>query len=141
MPINKTISDKRKRQCAKLVELCKAVVREAFEKFKPEEIGIPGPAGKTAGWPLWCIRQVCLEKGISIPKTLIIGEGDEFEEIEAFVEKFTKEWKVPLDVRRNEDVLKAANHKLETIIKVKDLNERNQAEFKANRFQGPGIPL
>ncbi len=49
MPINKTISDKRKRQCAKLVELCKAVVREAFEKFKPDDIGITWTGGKDSG--------------------------------------------------------------------------------------------
>ena len=52
MPINKTISDKRKRQCAKLVELSKAVVREAFEKFKPEEIGVTWTGGKDSGLTL-----------------------------------------------------------------------------------------
>ena len=72
MPINKTISDKRKRQCAKLVELGKAVVREAFDKFKQNEIGITWTGGKDSGLTLWTIRQVCLEKGIPIPKTMII---------------------------------------------------------------------
>lgn len=141
MPINKTISDKRKRQCAKLLELSKAVVREAFEKFKPEEIGVTWTGGKDSGLTLWCIRQVCLEKGLPIPRTLIIGEGDEFDEIEAFVEKYTKEWKVPLDVRRNEDVLKAANHTLNATVKVKDLNERNQTELKRIDFNEPEFPF
>jgi phosphoadenosine phosphosulfate reductase len=141
MPINKTISDKRKRQCAKFVELSKAVVREAFEKFKPEEIGVTWTGGKDSGLTLWCIRQVCLEQGLSIPRTLIIGEGDEFEEIEAFVEKYKKEWKVPLDIRRNEDVLKVANHTLGATVKVKDLNQRNQDELKRIDFPDTEFPF
>lgn len=141
MPINKTISEKRKRQCAKLVELGKAVVREAFDKFKHEDIGITWTGGKDSGLGLWVIRQVCLEKKIPIPKTMIIGEGDEFEEIEEFVDRISKEWKVPLEVCRNEDVLKAANHKLGAIVKVKDLNERNQAELKRIDFKDTEFPF
>ena len=60
---------------------------------------------------------------------MIVGEGDEFEEIIAFTERMSKEWKVPLEVRRNENVLKAANHTLGTMIKVDSLSERNQAEL------------
>ena len=30
---------------------------------------------------------------------MIIGEGDEFEEIEQFVERIKKEWNVPLEIR------------------------------------------
>ena len=141
MPINKTISEKRKRQCAKLVELSKAVVREAFEKFKPEEMGITWTGGKDSGLTLWVIRQVCQEKGIPIPKTMIIGEGDEFEEIEDFVEKYSKEWDVPLELCRNDDVLNAANHTLGAPVKVKALNERNQAELKRIEFKEEEFPF
>ena len=141
MPINKTISEKRKRQCAKLVELSKAVVREAFEKFRPEEIGITWTGGKDSGLTLWVIRQVCQEKGIPIPKTMIIGEGDEFEEIEDFVEKYTTEWDVPLELCRNDDVLNAANHTLGAPVKMKDLNERNQAELKRIGFREEEFPF
>ena len=102
MPINKTISDKRKRQCGKLVELSKAVIREAFDKFKQEELGITWTGGKDSGLTLWIIRQVCKERGISLPATMIIGEGDEFKQIETFVEKPRQEWTVPLAVRRSE---------------------------------------
>lgn len=134
IPIKKTVSAKRKRQCAKLVELSKAVVREVFEKFKPEEMGITWTGGKNSGLTLWVIRQICLEKDIPIPKTMIIGEGDEFEKIEEFVEKYVKEWKVPLEICRNDDVLEAANHTLGATIKVRDLNERNQEELKRIDF-------
>ena len=141
MPIKKTVSEKRKRQCAKLVELSKAVVREAFEKFKPEEMGITWTGGKDSGLTLWVIRQICLEKGISIPKTMIIGEGDEFGEIEEFVEKYSKAWDVPLELCRNDDVLNAANHTLGAPVKVKVLNERNQAELKRIDFKEDEFPF
>ena len=72
---------------------------------------------------------------------MIIGEGDEFEEIEEFVEKVRKEWGVPLEACRNEDVLKAANDTLNAPVKVKDLNERNQEELKRIGFDGEEFPF
>jgi phosphoadenosine phosphosulfate reductase len=141
MTIGRNISEKRKRQCAKLVELSKDVVREAFEKFKPEEIGVTWTGGKDSGLTLWIIKQVCEEKKISIPRTMIIGEGDEFDEIEEFVGRISKEWKVPLELRRNEDVLKAANHTLNATVKVKGLNERNRAELMRIGFMEDEFPF
>ena len=141
MAIDKEISEKRKRQCAKLVDMSKDIVSEAFDRFKPEELGVTWTGGKDSGLTLWIIREVCLEKGIPIPKTMIIGEGDEFEEIEEFVERYTKEWEVPLELCRNDDVLEAANHTLGATVKVKDLNERNQAELKRIAFSEEEFPF
>lgn len=141
MASKKAISEKRKRQCAKLVELSKAVVREAYEKFNPEDLGATWTGGKDSGLTLWVIRQVCMEKGISLPKTMIIGEGDEFEEIENFVEKYKKEWKIPLEVCRNDDVLKMANHTLGAMVRVSDLNQRNQEELKRIDFEDVEFPF
>jgi len=141
MSLNKEISEKRKRQCAKLVELSKEVVREAFDKFRPEEIGITWTGGKDSTLTLWIIKQVCEEKGIPISKTMIIGEGDEFEEIEKFVVKYEKGWQVPLEWCRNDDVLKAANHNLGAPVRVKDLNERNQEELKRIEFEDDEFPF
>ncbi len=141
MPSSKPISEKRKRQCAKLVELSKAVVRQALDRFKPEELGVTWTGGKDSGLTLWTIRQVCQERGIPIPRTMIIGEGDEFEEIEEFVAKYEKEWKVPLEWCRNDDVLKAANHTLGATVKVKDLNQRNQEELKRINFADESFPF
>lgn len=135
MPMDKEISEKRRRQCLKLVEISKDIVRQAFDRFKPEELGITWTGGKDSGLTLWIIRHVCLEKGIPLPKTMIIGEGDEFEEIDRFVEKMRNEWGVPLEVCRNEDVLKAANYILNTLITVKDLNERNRSELERIGFE------
>jgi phosphoadenosine phosphosulfate reductase len=141
MALDKLVSEKRKRQCAKLIEISKDIVRQAFNKFKLEELGITWTGGKDSGLTLWIIRQVCQEKGISLPKTMIIGEGDEFGEIEQFVKKMKKEWNVPLEFCRNEDVLKAAHYTLNAPVKVKDLNERNQAELKRIGFDGDEFPF
>jgi len=72
---------------------------------------------------------------------MIIGEGDEFEEIEAFVDRVKKEWDVPLEVCRNEDVLKAANYTLNATVKVKDLSERNRAELQRIGFDDDEFPF
>jgi len=141
MTIDKEISEKRNRQCAKLVEISKGIVSQAFDKFKHEELGVTWTGGKDSGLTLWIIQQVCQEKGVSIPKTMIIGEGDEFQEIEEFVERIKKEWNVPLEVCRNDDVLKAANYTLSTPVKVRDLNERNRAELKRIGFDGEEFPF
>jgi len=141
MSINREMSDKRKRQCAKLVEISKQIIRQALDRFKPEELGITWTGGKDSGLTLWIIRQVCQEKKIPLPKTMIIGEGDEFEEIEAFVDRVKKEWDVPLEVCRNEDVLKAANYTLNATVKVKDLSERNRAELQRIGFDDDEFPF
>ena len=137
----KEISEKRKRQCSKLVEISKDIVRQAFNRFKAEDLGITWTGGKDSTLSLWIIRQVCLDKGIPIPRAMIIGEGDEFWEIEAFVEKMKNEWNVSLEICRNEDVLKAANYTLSEIVSVADLNERNKAELRRIGYEDDEFPF
>jgi phosphoadenosine phosphosulfate reductase len=141
MVLNRKISEKRERQCAKLVEISKEIVRQALDKVKHEQLGITWTGGKDSGLTLWIIRQVCLEKGVPLPKTMIIGEGDEFEEIERFVERIKLEWNVPLEFCRNEDVLKAANYTLNAFVKVEELNKRNRAELKRIGFDEEEFPF
>lgn len=141
MAIDKEISEKRKRQCSKLVEISKNIIRQAFDRFRPEELGITWTGGKDSGLTLWIIRQVCQEKGIPLPRTMIIGEGDEFEEIEHFVERIKTEWNIPFEFCRNEDVLKAANYTLNAFVKVEELNERNRAELKRIGFDEEEFPF
>ena len=141
MAMDREISEKRKRQCLKWVEISKGIVRQAFERFKPEELSITWTGGKDSTLTLWIIRQVCEEKKLPLPKTMIIGEGDEFLEIEEFVERIKKEWNVPLEVCRNEDVLKAAHYKLNAPVKVRDLNDRNRAELERIGFDEEEFPF
>jgi len=141
MVIEKEVSEKRKRQCAKLIDISKDIVRQAFDKFKPEELGVTWTGGKDSTLNLWIVRQVCQDKGVSLPRTMIIGEVDEFEGIEQFVEEIKKEWDVPLEICRNDDVLKAANYNLNSPVKVRDLNERNQSEIERIGFDGEEFPF
>ena len=141
MAIDKEISEKRKRQCAKLVDISKDIIKQAFDRFKPEELGVTWTGGKDSTLTLWIIQQVCQEKGMPLPKTMIIGEGDEFEEIEQFVERIKREWYVPLELCRNDDVLKAANYTLNTPVRLKDLDERNREELKRIGFDGEEFPF
>jgi phosphoadenosine phosphosulfate reductase len=141
MTLDRKTSEKRKRQCQKLIELSKDVVIEALSRFNHGDLGITWTGGKDSGLTLWIIRQVCQEKGMDLPKAMIIGEGDEFEEIEQFVERIRNEWKVSLEVCRNEDVLNAANHTLNATVQVKDLNERNRAELQRIGFDKDEFPF
>ncbi len=135
MALDKNISEKRKRQCAKLLEISKDIVLQAFDKFRYENLAITWTGGKDSTLTFWIIRQVCQEKGLPLPKTMFIDEGDEFDEIEQFVESLKRDWNFPLEVCRNEDVLKAANYTLKGTVRVKDLNERNQAELGRIGFE------
>jgi len=69
MAIEKEISEKRKRQCSKLVDISKDTVKQAFDRFRPEELGVTWTGGKDSTLALWIIRQVCQEKGAPLPNT------------------------------------------------------------------------
>jgi len=139
--LDREISEKRKRQCARLIEVSKNVIRQAFDRFKPDEIAITWTGGKDSGLGLWIIKHVCEERNIPIPKTLLIGEGDEFQEIEDFTEQFKDDWGIPLHICRNEDVLKAAKHELGAIVKVSELNRRNRMEIEKIEFDEKEFPF
>jgi phosphoadenosine phosphosulfate reductase len=141
MPISLWLSEKRKRQCLKLVELSKAVIREAFDRFKLEELGIVWTGGKDSSFTLWCVLQVCREREIKLPKTLMISRGDELKEVEEFVRTCAAQWEVPLDVRSNSDVLKAAGRTFGAVVRVGDLNERNREELESIGINESEFPL
>jgi len=134
------MTDKEK-ECAELIEKSKEVVRETFKKFKVEDLAITWTGGKDSGLGLWIIRQVCQEDGIKIPKVMTIDEFDVFQEVHDFMEKYAKEWNLDLEWCRNDDLIKAAGGKLNATVKVKDLNERNQAELKRIGFEEETFPF
>ncbi len=129
-----TEQEKAKR-CVELVEKSKEVVREAFKKFNPADMAITWTGGKDSTTNLWIIRQVCLEGNIDLPKVMTIDEGDAFPEITDFLIKTSKKWSIELVWCCNFDVLKCCQSHLGNIVKVKDLNERNQAELKRIGFE------
>ncbi|GAI94076.1 unnamed protein product, partial [marine sediment metagenome] len=124
-----------KKRCAELVEKSKGIVCEAFEKFKPSEIAITWTGGKDSTTNLWIIRQVCLEDNIELPQVITIDEGDAFPEITDFLIRTSKKWNIDLKWLINFDVLKCCQSHLGNTVKVKDLNERNQAELKWIGFE------
>lgn len=117
-------------KCAELVGKSKEVIRETFRKFKPLDTAITWTGGKDSTANLWIIRQVCIEDNIDLPKVMTIDEGDAFPEITDFLIKTSKKWNIDLQWLCNFDVLKNAMSHLGNTVKVKDLNERNQAELE-----------
>lgn len=133
-------TDKAKR-INELVEKSKSVVRDAFKRYKVDDMAITWTGGKDSTTTLWIIRQVCLEDNIRLPRVMTIDEYDSFEEIHEFMNKWAKEWKLDLEWCRNDDVIKAAKGQLGAIVKVKDLNERNQAELKRIGYDKDEFPF
>jgi len=127
--------------CAGLVEKSKEVVREAFKRFSVNELAITWTGGKDSTTTLYIIRQVCQEDGIKLPKVMTIDEGDSFPEIHEFLTKWSKEWNLDLEWCINQDVVDEAGGKLNAIISVKNLNERNQAEIKRIGYEEDSFPF
>ncbi len=136
-----TTDEGKKKRCAEAIEKSKEVVRQAFKDYKVEDMAITWTGGKDSTLTLWIIRQVCLEDGIKIPKAMTIDEFDVFQEIHDFMEKYAREWNIELEWCRNDDLIKAAGGKLNAVVKVKDLNERNQAELKRINFTEDSFPF
>lgn len=136
-----TTDEEKKKRCAEAIEKSKEVVRQAFKDYKVEDMAITWTGGKDSTLTLWIIRQVCLEDGIKIPRAMTIDEFDVFEEVHDFMKKYAKEWNIELEWCRNDDLIKAAGGKLNAVVKVKDLNERNQAELKRINFTEDSFPF
>ena len=123
------------------IDKSKEIFGQAFERFKPEETRLIWSGGKDSTLTLWICRQYCQEHGLDLPGAFTIDEGDAFEEIDKMLHHYSKEWKVKLHWGKNEDVLKAAGHKLNAEVKVSDLSERNQAEIKRIGFELERFPF
>lgn len=131
----------KEKRCAEAIEKSKEVVRKVFKEYNIDDMAITWTGGKDSTLTLWIIRQVCQEDGIKLPKVMTIDEFDAFEEVHDFMEKYAKEWNLELEWCRNDDVIKAASGKLNAVVKVKDLNERNQAELKRIGFEEESFPF
>jgi phosphoadenosine phosphosulfate reductase len=123
------------------IDESKEIFGQAFERFKPEETRLIWSGGKDSTLTLWICRQLCQERGLALPRAFTIDEGDAFEEIDEFLHRYGREWGVELDWGRNEDVLKAAGHRLGADVKVADLDERNREEIKRIGFELERFPF
>jgi phosphoadenosine phosphosulfate reductase len=134
------VEDKEKK-CAEAIEKSKEIVREAFKQFAVDDMAITWTGGKDSTLTLFIIRQVCQEDGVKLPKVMTIDEYDSFEEIHDFLNKYAEEWNLDLEWCRNDNVINTAGGKLGEIVKVNDLNERNQAELKRIGFEEDSFPF
>ena len=112
----------------------KEIFETAFERFDTEEIRIIWSGGKDSTLSLWICLQLCRENNLPLPGVFTIDEGDSFEEIDDFLNSHSSQWGIELDWGRNDDVLAAAGHKLNSDVVVADLNERNRKEIQRIGF-------
>ena len=131
MPETKVqLSEARIKELEEKIQKAKDVYKDTYDRFDVKDIRMIWSGGKDSTLMLWICKQFCEENNLPLPKCFTIDEGDAFEEIDAILKKYEKEWDLTLEWGSNEDVLKAANHTLNADVKVADLNERNRAELK-----------
>jgi len=135
------MTDDVKERCDELVAGAKKILKEAFERFEPNDCAITWTGGKDSTLNLWIIRMFCTENNIKLPRVMTIDEGDAFPEITYFLIKYSKEWNIDLAWCCNWDVLRACQSHLGETVHVKDLNERNKAELKRIGFEGDSFPF
>lgn len=119
----------------------KKVIREALEKFKPGEIAITWTGGKDSTLVLWLFRQVCAQDGIPLPAILSIDEFDHFDQVHHFIDQYAEEWGLEIFMGINQDVVDAAGGEIGTIVRVADLNQRNQAEIQRLGWKKDQFPF
>jgi phosphoadenosine phosphosulfate reductase len=135
------LDDSRVRELEEKIAKSKEIFKQAYDRFKPEEMRLIWSGGKDSTLTTWICRQFCEENGLPMPKAFTIDEGDAFEEIDEILHKYEKEWGLELDWGRNDDVLEAAGHKLGADVEVGKLNERNRAEIKRIGFDLEKFPF
>jgi len=124
------LSEERIAELNEKIAKSKEVYKEAFERFKPEEMLMVWSAGKDSTLMLWICLQYCKENDIEMPRCFTIDEFDVFEEIDAMLKVYADRWGLNLDWGLNIDVVEASGWKLNADVEVKNLNERNRKELE-----------
>lgn len=123
------------------IQEAKKIIRETYEKFRPEEIAIAWTGGKDSGMVLWLWRQVVAEDGLPMPKVLSIDEYDHFDQVHDFMASQAKAWGIAVEMLINQDVVDAAAGELKALVKVQDLDQRNQAEIRRLGYEEDEFPF
>lgn len=131
---SKKLDAKRIQELERYIHISKNIIRESYRQFKPEDIRLVWSGHKDSTLTLWIWRQTCKQYDLKMPKCVTLDEGDNFNEVEEFLQQLVHEWGLELDVACNEDVLKACNHTLGAEISIKNLSERNQKEIERIGF-------
>ncbi|MBI4844016.1 MAG: phosphoadenosine phosphosulfate reductase family protein [Nitrospirae bacterium] len=111
------------------INLSKKIIKEAIEKFGPDNLAIAWTGGKDSTTMTWLFRETCKDLGVKMPKCMFIDEGYVFEEIWDIFHKLKKEWNLDARIAKNTDVSDKAQ-KVGDMVKVSSLNERNRKEIE-----------
>lgn len=117
-----------------------AIMREAVERFGPEQISIAWTGGKDSTLMLWTFRHLAEREGFALPKCMFIDDGDVFDEIREFVARISAEWRIELHEVGNRDVLSKVNA-LGDAVAVSSLNEENRRELVRIDFTEESFPF
>jgi phosphoadenosine phosphosulfate reductase len=112
------------------VQKTKDVFKQAYERFKVEDLRMIWSGGKDSTLSLWICLEFCRENKLPLPVCFTIEEGDCFTEIDLFLKRYACDWDLRLDWSCNYEVLDACGHKLNADVEVAALSPRNQAELK-----------
>lgn len=138
---NENLTSTRLKELEQKIAKSKEIYGQLFERFNSKDVRLIWSGGKDSTLAAWICLQYCQEKKLAVPEAFTIDEGDAFEEIDEFLHRYSKQWGIRLDWGRNDDVLKAAGHRLDAEVKVADLNARNQAEIKRIGFDLKAFPF
>jgi phosphoadenosine phosphosulfate reductase len=118
------------------IEKSKSVISEALDRWPRERLAVAWTGGKDSTLVLWLVRAVCAARGVDAPLCFTIDEGDLFDEIRAFMTRWSGEWGLDLRWVHNRDVSSHAEG-LGAPVRVADLNERNRREIARLGYTEP----
>ncbi len=110
-------------------EIARETVREALERFDPENTVIGFTGGKDSTLTAYFVKEVCEEKGLEKPKFMFVDHGQHFQEIEEFVKRIADDWGFEILTARNDDLIDKAEEPGD-MVPIEELNERNRKEVE-----------
>lgn len=122
------------------IEKSKEIIREALKMFSRDQLFLAWTGGKDSTTMVWLYKQVCEELGQPLPRAMFIDEGHVFEEILDLVDQVKKAWNVDVCIAKNTDVSDKAQN-VGDLIRVADLNERNQQEIQRLDYNEDSFPF
>ena len=122
------------------IEQSKKIIREALSRLSPDKLYVAWTGGKDSTTMLWLYKETCKELGQPMPGAMFIDEGHVFEEILELVDRVKREWNVEVSFVKNTDVSDKAQ-KVGDLVRVANLNERNQQEIEKLGFAEEAFPF
>ena len=135
MPSGNSLKPSRMKELENYIRISKNIVREAYRQFNADDMRLVWSGHKDSTLTLWIWKKACAEYGLKMPKVVTINEGDQFAEVDEFLQRISREWGLVLEVVENSDLLKACNYSIGAVVSVNDLNQHNREEIKRIGFK------